>query len=65
MQPLISVSYTHLDVYKRQNMGRYIKWLEMNKSKGESLFYWKKLLKGYEAVSYTHLDVYKRQQYKF
>ena len=30
------------------NMGRYIKWLEMNKSKGESLFYWKKLLKGYE-----------------
>lgn len=30
------------------NMGQYIKWLELGKSKGESLFYWKKLLKGYE-----------------
>lgn len=30
------------------NMGQYIKWLEMRKNKGESLFYWKKLLKGYK-----------------
>lgn len=32
------------------NMGQYLKWLEHSGSKGESLFYWKKYLKGYEEA---------------
>ena len=43
------VSYTHLDVYKRQSMS-------CERSAG-LLREWKPL----RAVSYTHLDVYKRQ----
>ena len=58
-----AVSYTHLDVYKRQSLG-----LSMTRVLfGLSLFYF--LIPGYilalglslVAVSYTHLDVYKRQ----
>ena len=60
---LASVSYTHLDVYKRQkftllsNCGRrYISLMKV------LLPYKFKLLSNYaRAVSYTHLDVYKRQ----
>ena len=59
----LSVSYTHLDVYKRQGidgsmletdfqMWFYKQWfekvIEMNQNQ-------------IKAVSYTHLDVYKRQ----
>ena len=55
------VSYTHLDVYKRQayfrvysgtmNSGSYV--LNATKDKKERV--------GRIPVSYTHLDVYKRQ----
>ena len=48
----MSVSYTHLDVYKRQN------W-ESVEGKPDVLIY--KEGEAYKAVSYTHLDVYKRQ----
>ena len=60
-----SVSYTHLDVYKRQNeriaadrekYSRQIK--ELFEQKGLSYV---SLAGDYLAVSYTHLDVYKRQ----
>ena len=44
-----SVSYTHLDVYKRQVLVMLQETLYM--TKGSSL----------QPVSYTHLDVYKRQ----
>ena len=42
-----AVSYTHLDVYKRQAVGIRPVWLPL----------WCSL----SSVSYTHLDVYKRQ----
>ena len=42
-----AVSYTHLDVYKRQALGASLKGGDVSINK--------------EAVSYTHLDVYKRQ----
>ena len=41
-----SVSYTHLDVYKRQGFTSVIPHVEQQER---------------ESVSYTHLDVYKRQ----
>ena len=44
-----TVSYTHLDVYKRQETRRE----EKEAMSTEDVE---------EAVSYTHLDVYKRQQ---
>ena len=43
------VSYTHLDVYKRQHGGRLF------------YFYWRGITECNVPVSYTHLDVYKRQ----
>ena len=46
----ISVSYTHLDVYKRQILSCYFK-----------LFVFILDFNVLSAVSYTHLDVYKRQ----
>ena len=48
---LVTVSYTHLDVYKRQNGKRTNVILGPKNS----------LLYGAGTVSYTHLDVYKRQ----
>ena len=56
-----SVSYTHLDVYKRQNDG-FIKGQEIiSKSTLDDLT--KSRIYGDDlvSVSYTHLDVYKRQ----
>ena len=47
------VSYTHLDVYKRQALDRLEQ--EVKRQFKESL----------EAVSYTHLDVYKRQGLRY
>ena len=44
-----AVSYTHLDVYKRQTQQRYL--APRQASTQHQLV----------AVSYTHLDVYKRQ----
>ena len=49
MQDVISVSYTHLDVYKRQCM-RLASSGDISEYAASSF-----------AVSYTHLDVYKRQ----
>ena len=68
----ISVSYTHLDVYKRQVLTYMARMLQEAKSKGLSLRREAfqdsgrrvTLYKGVKAVSYTHLDVYKRQPRK-
>ena len=51
-----SVSYTHLDVYKRQAppSGGNPYYLGKHNSTGYYFYY--------EPVSYTHLDVYKRQE---
>ena len=66
----IAVSYTHLDVYKRQLRKVRNKAVHENYSSVEegkvllqmahSLCEW--FMQTYGAVSYTHLDVYKRQQ---
>ena len=54
LQIIESVSYTHLDVYKRQVLE--------NADRRSSGFYSHiHLHDGYTPVSYTHLDVYKRQ----
>ena len=52
------VSYTHLDVYKRQAVPR---WFSQQNEEDEE-----EIIEAYykyrdEPVSYTHLDVYKRQ----
>ena len=68
-----AVSYTHLDVYKRQG-GNSLYFLEedrdgdknmksLNEDIKTGVFKQIYLLYGEEAVSYTHLDVYKRQAY--
>ena len=67
-----SVSYTHLDVYKRQVEPPCPRYPGMKKPQRQqalrlhvllcsqcNLRFWKHL--GYTPVSYTHLDVYKRQ----
>ena len=57
---LIPVSYTHLDVYKRQTMirARQIALnLNLNMKIGDVEYQGD----GNKSVSYTHLDVYKRQ----
>ena len=58
-----AVSYTHLDVYKRQGA-------DLAEQLGEAVANIHGELTAYEveddlaAVSYTHLDVYKRQRQK-
>ena len=69
---VLTVSYTHLDVYKRKELGRYGgsgHW----EQDGTGVWYaydnggypascWKQINGAwYYSVSYTHLDVYKRQ----
>ena len=60
-----AVSYTHLDVYKRQER-RWIHWmyikifLELEKDSFRRSMKIVEVLKQI-PVSYTHLDVYKRQ----
>ena len=69
-----AVSYTHLDVYKRQSLMNYSKKYgvsrasrKYNKSRSY-IYFWLKRWDGsveslaVKSVSYTHLDVYKRQQ---
>ena len=51
----ISVSYTHLDVYKRQEL-TLVREDRVGLAAGESV-----VLPRAWPVSYTHLDVYKRQ----
>ena len=66
------VSYTHLDVYKRQvynlpdrdNIGANIYGLYLDPGENpQSIKENTAQGNGIEAVSYTHLDVYKRQVY--
>ena len=54
------VSYTHLDVYKRQQEAGAVFVLQRT-GKAENIFY-RKDMQTVQPVSYTHLDVYKRQQ---
>ena len=56
------VSYTHLDVYKRQKLRRAQKLVGRRK-KGSNRR-GRALLNVQRAVSYTHLDVYKRQGFR-
>ena len=61
------VSYTHLDVYKRQT------YTSLNKISGSEIVnynlrednHWQPDFDELETVSYTHLDVYKRQPLSF
>ena len=63
------VSYTHLDVYKRQVMEYSAAFLQIYREEGYYLertcHYIARVgldhVKAAVAVSYTHLDVYKRQ----
>ena len=52
----VAVSYTHLDVYKRQNYLCAVLWGAERISIETTLS-----IEGDVPVSYTHLDVYKRQ----
>ena len=63
MRSARSVSYTHLDVYKRQS--RTTVGFSQNGSDGSSQgsFTMVNVADSTNAVSYTHLDVYKRQAY--
>ena len=51
---LSAVSYTHLDVYKRQPSGRPADYTF-------AVFMFSAYASSHSPVSYTHLDVYKRQ----
>ena len=55
------VSYTHLDVYKRQ---AYVRFKPDTEERSTYLYraYTKWCEDNLESVSYTHLDVYKRQK---
>ena len=53
----MAVSYTHLDVYKRQELKECLFCLRRN----EMMFDLEVDTDLIEPVSYTHLDVYKRQ----
>ena len=63
VEDLVAVSYTHLDVYKRQERGLLMD-VTFEKNNGKTII---KTVKAHptlvysKPVSYTHLDVYKRQ----
>ena len=61
LQTLYSVSYTHLDVYKRQGLNVVTPVVSLTSLLRPSLLRTAKPLLCPESVSYTHLDVYKRQ----
>ena len=69
MNHIITVSYTHLDVYKRQVLDYSLEdnveiTREVSMKFGaDKLFAMVDNSKVVKAVSYTHLDVYKRQGY--
>ena len=52
-----SVSYTHLDVYKRQHNGHR----QIAENDPLPVYHGRQAWDEHKAVSYTHLDVYKRQ----
>ena len=58
--PPVSVSYTHLDVYKRQTLYSCVNkiWLTVKFDLNPPGEYMQQRA---TSVSYTHLDVYKRQ----
>ena len=57
-----SVSYTHLDVYKRQDLDRADRDPStVTEARVEHLKEKVETVKVQMPVSYTHLDVYKRQ----
>ena len=62
---IVSVSYTHLDVYKRQLYGRMVPDLLLRgRQLGQRTVRSRPLFRLGDTripVSYTHLDVYKRQ----
>ena len=62
---VIAVSYTHLDVYKRQrqHLQALMKKSRLSLAEAKEKYpdwYERRIVK---TVSYTHLDVYKRQVY--
>ena len=59
-----AVSYTHLDVYKRQNLwfAGEAYWENIHTSRGDQ---YANTLQSLMPFSYTHLDVYKRQIYAY
>ena len=61
LQRDLSVSYTHLDVYKRQRL----QWLLIRQRRLWEAARWLCLLLRLWSVSYTHLHVYKRQGYTY
>ena len=64
----VLVSYTHLDVYKRQDLNGEHQLAALLRELCKLDFHWIRLHYLYpdditdEPVSYTHLDVYKRQR---
>ena len=62
MQNLVSVSYTHLDVYKRQAQPGYVRTLKQclyvdKAGKMQEMELVVEFIRGYiSAVSYTHLS---------
>ena len=62
-QPSITaVSYTHLDVYKRQGLDAAMEWQsEEFQKRSDITCVFNSNISDITAVSYTHLDVYKRQ----
>ena len=62
MAPNRAVSYTHLDVYKRQDMFPVGQEVDIHVDPFDIQIMNKPASEDEEAaVSYTHLDVYKRQ----
>ena len=61
--PLTAVSYTHLDVYKRQpSISLMAEWMMRRSSGFMGSSVWPRPVRAtFAPVSYTHLDVYKRQ----
>ena len=73
--PTVAVSYTHLDVYKRQAMSKLKKLLPKRDLRARWLWVLALALTAVKlglcsfqlivaSVSYTHLDVYKRQIFR-
>ena len=62
---LLAVSYTHLDVYKRQHKGKRtllpVVYIQPPKAIPAVVELIEGRICGINTVSYTHLDVYKRQ----